>query len=195
MASAPPLAPRLPNCADLQAALSDGLASEAEVRSALSAAEPQLLQVLAAFAPRGAGSDAALRAHSYRLEGRAEPVRVGVETASAAAALSPLLGLHEAQTAQLLRREYKTAAQLRALPRPPGAQAAARCARRLCRERLALLSLLKDLFLCAAAAEGDDADAPRPRYAAEAADALGRLQAQVRPARRQALHGSAGRKP
>jgi hypothetical protein len=185
MASTPaPLAPRLPNFAALQAALSDGAAGEAEVAAALSAAEPQLAQGLAAFAARGAGSNAALKAHAFRLEDRpdAAVVKVGADTAAIAAALAPALGLHEAQAVQLLRREFRTAAALKALPRPLRPEDVRRCGRRLFRERLATLALLKDLLLCADAAGGDD-DAHRPRYAAEAAATLDRLQAQARPSR------------
>jgi hypothetical protein len=186
MASSPaPLAPRLPNFAALQAALSDGAAGEAEVAAALSAAEPQLAQGLAAFAARGAGSDAALKAHAFRLEDRpdAAVVKVGADTAAIAAALAPALGLHEAQAVQLLRREFRTAAALKALPRPLRPEDVRRCGRRLFRERLATLALLKDLLLCADAATGGDDDAHRPRYAAEAAATLDRLQAQARPSR------------
>lgn len=175
---ASPLAPRLPDCAALHGALVACADGEARVRAVLLAWAPELARGLDAFAPRSADGAAALASRSYRFEGKAEAQTLDADTAAAAAALAPRLALHEVQTALLLRREYPdaTAAQLRALHAGGDvAEATARCTRRLLRERKALLAVLKDVLLCAAA-EAQDGARPRYRYAAEAADALEQMQ-------------------
>ena len=173
---ASPLAPRLPDCAALHGALVACADSEERVRAVLLAWAPELRLGLDAFAPRSAAGASALSSRSYRFEGKAEAHALDADTAAAAAALAPRLALHEVQTALLLRREYPdaTGAQLRALPADV-AEAVVRCTRRLFRERKALLAVLRDVLLCAAA-EAEDGARPRYRYAAEAADALEQMQ-------------------
>ena len=177
MASPAPLAPRLPDCAALHGALVACVASEERLRAVLLAWAPELRLGLGAFAPRSASGAAALSSRSYRFEGRADAHALDADTAAAAAALAPRLALHEVQTALLLRREYPgaTAAALRALPGAPE-EALRRCTRRLLRERKALLCVLRDVLLCAAAEAEAGAVRPRYRYAAEAADALEQMQ-------------------
>ena len=191
MASQAPPAPRLPDCVGLHLALVVCVAPEERVLAALTAWAPELRLGLDAFAPPSADGAAALSSRSYRFEGKGAS-SLDAETAAAAGALAPRLGLQQVQAALLLRRAYPdaTAAQLRALPGDAAAlaQAARHCTRRLFRERRALLALFKDVVLLAAAAEEEDVDGARPRYryAAVAAEALQQMQA--RAARRLRFH-------
>ena len=178
MAGVAPLGPRLPKCEELRETLARGTLSDAALDATLQAVEAQLSLGLAAFQPRGPGSDAGLTAHAFRLADRQETVNVGVDTARATKAIAPLLGLHEAQTVQLLRRKYITAPQLKALV-PPREADVRRCVRLLFAERSATLGLLADLLSLAAAA-GDDGDPRQPRYADLAATFVQRLADKAR---------------
>jgi hypothetical protein len=90
-AAAPPLAPRLPNCEELQRLLCEGTLEEADIARRLTAAADVLLAGVGAFRAPSATSGAPLAVHAFRLEGKPEPVKIGPKTAVLAKALSPQL--------------------------------------------------------------------------------------------------------
>lgn len=193
-AASPALGQRLPNCVALQARLAAGAAPEDALARELTAEAPALLAGVGAFRRQSAASAAALASHTYRLEGRPEPVKVGVKSAALAAELAPLLELDELQAVQLLRRVLGRAGEAPpAGPLPP--PLAQRCAEALCAERLAVLAVLQDVLLTALAAAEDDDAQPKPRYAAAAEETLAKLLEQVRARLRTAPSLAAGRNP
>jgi hypothetical protein len=87
----PPLASRLPSCALLEERLRAGDDAEADIAHALRSASAELAQGLAAFRGRSDTSALPLQTHAFKLEGRADPVRIGTKTAALVATLAPQL--------------------------------------------------------------------------------------------------------
>jgi hypothetical protein len=90
-AAAPPLAPRLPNCVELQRLFFEGALDDAKIAERLADASDVLLAGVGAFRAPTATSGAPLAVHAYRLEGKPEPCKIGKNGAALAKALSPQL--------------------------------------------------------------------------------------------------------